>query len=58
MDKEEIQEIRGLVYHKAADGRILSQIVEKKAGVTFRRKAAGAAAPAAPAAQAQEQTPD
>ena len=55
MEKEEIQEIKGLVYHKAADGRILSQIVEKKAGVTFRRKAADAA-PAA--AQVQEQTSD
>jgi hypothetical protein len=36
-EKEEIQEIRGLVYHKTADGRELSQIVEKKAGVTFRK---------------------
>lgn len=58
MEKEEIQEIKGLVYHKAADGRILSQIVEKKAGVTFRRKAAdpAPAAAAAPVLQAQEQT--
>jgi hypothetical protein len=57
MEKEDIQEIRGLVYHKAADGRILSQIVEKKAGVTFRRKAADAVpapAAAASAAPAQE----
>jgi hypothetical protein len=53
MEKEEIQEIKGLVYHKAADGRILSQIVEKKAGVTFRRKDAATAA-----AQVQAQTPD
>ena len=37
-EKEEIQEIKGLVYHKAADGRIMSQIIEKKSGVTFRRK--------------------
>jgi hypothetical protein len=37
-DTEEIQEIKGLVYHKNADGRILSKIVEKKASVTFRRK--------------------
>ena len=37
-EKEEIQEIKGLVYHKAADGRIISQIIEKKSGVTFRRK--------------------
>jgi hypothetical protein len=47
LEKEEIQEIKGLVYHKAADGRILSQIVEKKAGVTFRRKES-ASATAAP----------
>ena len=59
MEKEDIQEIKGLVYHKAADGRILSQIVEKKAGVTFRRKAADAApSGSAAASQAQEQTPD
>lgn len=37
-EKEEIQEIKGLIYHKAADGRILSNIVDKKAGVTFRAK--------------------
>jgi hypothetical protein len=35
---EEIQEIKGLIYHKTADGRILSKIVEKKTGVTLRRK--------------------
>lgn len=38
-EKEEIQEIKGLIYHKVADGRILSQIVEKKSGVTFRKGA-------------------
>jgi hypothetical protein len=38
-EKEEIQEIKGLVYHKSADGRILSQIVEKKTGgITLRKK--------------------
>ena len=36
---EDIQEIKGLVYHKTADGRILSNIVDKKTGVTFRKKA-------------------
>jgi hypothetical protein len=35
-EKEEIQEIKGLVYHKSADGRILSSIVDKKVGHTFR----------------------
>jgi hypothetical protein len=38
---EEIQEIKGLVYHKTADGKILSNIIEKKnSGVTFRKKSA------------------
>jgi hypothetical protein len=37
-DKEEIQEIKGLIYHKTADGRMLSSIVDKKLGTTFRRK--------------------
>jgi hypothetical protein len=36
-ETEEIQEIKGLVYHKTADGKMLSQIVEKKSGVTFRK---------------------
>jgi hypothetical protein len=38
-EKEEIQEIKGLVYHKTAEGRMLSNLMEKK-GVTFRRKPA------------------
>ena len=37
-EKEEIQEIKGLVYHKTADGRILSNIIDKKNSVTFRAK--------------------
>jgi hypothetical protein len=37
-EKEEIQEIKGLIYHKTADGRIQSQILEKKQGITLRRK--------------------
>ncbi len=41
---ETIQEIKGLVYHKSADGRMLSNFMEKKAGVTFRRKAPATAA--------------
>jgi hypothetical protein len=47
-EKEEITEIKGLVYHKAADGRILSSLVEKKSGVTFRRKATAAQPAQAP----------
>jgi hypothetical protein len=41
---EAIQEIKGLVYHKSADGRMLSNLMDKKVGVTFRRKAAAPAA--------------
>lgn len=38
-EKEEIQEIKGLVYHRAADGKIVSQIVEKKSNnMTVRRR--------------------
>lgn len=37
-DTEEIQEIKGLVYHRTADGKIVSQIVEKKTNMTIRRK--------------------
>ncbi len=36
-EKEAIQEIKGLVYHKNAEGRILCTILEKKS-VTFRKK--------------------
>ena len=36
VDAQEIQEIKGLVYHTTSEGRVLSQIVEKK-GVTFRK---------------------
>ena len=57
MEKEEIQEIKGLVYHKTAEGRILSSIVDKKSAVTFRKKplkVAGAAAAAGAGAAADE----
>lgn len=43
---EMIQEIKGLIYHKSADGRMLSNIIDKKVGVTFRRKASAASAAA------------
>lgn len=56
-EKEEITEIKGLVYHKAADGRILSSLVEKKSGVTFRRKATATASVAPAAAAAQQAQP-
>lgn len=57
MEKEEIQEIKGLVYHKTADGRMLSSIVDKKTAITFRKKplkaTSGTAAAAAGAAAEQ-----
>lgn len=37
VETEEIQEIKGLVYHRTAEGRVLSNIVDKKS-VTFRKK--------------------
>lgn len=37
-ESEEITEIKGLVYHKTSDGRMLSNLIDKKVGVTFRRK--------------------
>jgi hypothetical protein len=36
-EMQEIQEIKGLVYHTTSEGRVLSQIVEKKGGITFRK---------------------
>ena len=39
LEKEDILEIKGLVYHRTAEGRVLSNIVDKKS-VTFRRKSA------------------
>lgn len=58
---EDIQEIKGLVYHKTAEGRMLSNIIDKKNSVTFRKKATTAepkasepkaAEPKAPSVQA------
>ena len=53
MEKEEIQEIKGLVYHKTADGRMLSSIVDKKTAVTFRKKPLKATSGTAAAGAAQ-----
>jgi hypothetical protein len=55
-DKEEIQEIKGLIYHKNAEGRILSSIVDKKLGTTFRKKASASASSAAATAAAAAAT--
>lgn len=37
-EEEAIKEIKGLVMHRAADGRVLFQILEKRNAVTFRKK--------------------
>lgn len=37
-EEESIKEIKGLVMHRNADGRVLFQILEKRNAVTFRKK--------------------
>lgn len=37
-EEESIKEIKGLVMHRSADGRVLFQILEKRNAVTFRKK--------------------
>lgn len=37
-EDEAIKEIKGLVMHRAADGRVLFQLLEKRNAVTFRKK--------------------
>jgi hypothetical protein len=43
--EEKIKEIKGLVMHRGADGKVLFQVLEKKNAVTFRRKQSTPAAP-------------
>lgn len=38
LEKEEITEIKGLVMHRNADGKMLFQLIDKQKAVTFRRK--------------------
>lgn len=58
IETEEIKEIKGLVYHRTADGRTLSNIIDKKAGMTFRKKAVRSQIPEQQAiAELQEQEP-
>jgi hypothetical protein len=45
--QQKILEIKGLAFHKQADGKIHFQIVERKSG-TMRRKPAASVAPAEP----------
>jgi hypothetical protein len=47
IDSEEIKEIKGLVYHTTADGRVKSELLEKKGAVTFRRRGGQGGASAA-----------
>jgi hypothetical protein len=37
-EEEAVKEIKGLVMHRSADGRVLFQILEKRNAVTFRKK--------------------
>ena len=39
-EKEKITEIKGLVMHRAAEGQMLFQLIDKQKAVTFRRKKA------------------
>ncbi len=39
-----ITEIKGLVMHRAADGKMMFQILEKKTGITFRKPRTSVAA--------------
>jgi len=38
MDEQKIKEIKGLVMHRGADGKVMFQVLEKRNAVTFRRK--------------------
>jgi len=38
-DEQKIKEIKGLVMHRGADGKVMFQVLEKRNAVTFRRKA-------------------
>jgi hypothetical protein len=38
IDREAIMEIKGLIMHRGSDGLMRFQIVEKKAGMTFRKR--------------------
>lgn len=44
-EEESIKEIKGLVMHRSADGRVLFQFLEKRNAVTFRKKNTQAAVP-------------
>jgi hypothetical protein len=39
-EEQKIKEIKGLVMHRGADGKVLFQVLEKRNAVTFRKKAA------------------
>lgn len=54
IDTQQIKEIKNLIMHKNADGRMLFQLLEKKNAVTFRKKAGSAAATAATTATETE----
>jgi hypothetical protein len=55
-DVETITEIKGLVMHRGSDGVMRFQLVEKKAGMTFRKRKGDGDAGAAAAATATTTT--
>ena len=54
-DEQKIKEIKGLVMHRGADGKVMFQVLEKRNAVTFRRKA-GPATPATATESKEEAT--
>lgn len=50
-EREMIMEIKGLIMHRGSDGIMRFQIVEKKAGMTFRKRKGGAEAATAAATE-------
>jgi len=54
-DEQKIKEIKGLVMHRGADGKVMFQVLEKRNAVTFRRKA-GPSGPTGPTETKEDAT--
>jgi len=55
VEQQKILEIKGLVFHKQADGKIVFQITERKANTVRRSKQEPKTAPSVPATQPQQE---
>jgi len=55
VEQQKILEIKGLVFHKQADGKIAFQITERKANTVRRSKQEPKTVPSAPATQPQQE---